>query len=205
MGPFWPLEWEALSRDLRASSCAVGNTFRVIVLETDRLLFRYHEERDRQASYELDAEPRFRHPFEPLELEKARRSFESFLQRRPMMLLATVFKAEDRYIGRCGLYPYLDERDIVVPNTGALALYLHPNYWAMGLGTEAAKAFVAYGFETLGLERIVAGASSKNLASNRVLEKAGLHLVRSGGEGDDGAPAWHDYEILRADAPPSAP
>ena len=47
-------------------------------------------------------------------------------------------------------------------------------FWGRGLATEAARAGVAYGFETLGLERIISIIQPGNTASRRVAEKAGL-------------------------------
>jgi RimJ/RimL family protein N-acetyltransferase len=49
-------------------------------------------------------------------------------------------------------------------------------FWGRGLATEAARASVAYGFETLGLERIISIIQPENHASRRVAEKAGLSL-----------------------------
>ncbi|MCY3647811.1 MAG: GNAT family N-acetyltransferase [Chloroflexi bacterium] len=46
--------------------------------------------------------------------------------------------------------------------------------WGQGLATEAARAALAYGFESLGLVRIFAYAVSTNAASLRVLEKLGM-------------------------------
>ena len=45
-----------------------------------------------------------------------------------------------------------------------------------GIATEAVRAFVAYGFETLPLDRIYASAYANNPASVRVLEKAGFQF-----------------------------
>jgi RimJ/RimL family protein N-acetyltransferase len=45
------------------------------------------------------------------------------------------------------------------------------------LATEAALASVRYGFVTLGLKRIIGLAMPQNVASIRVLEKAGLHYT----------------------------
>ena len=46
--------------------------------------------------------------------------------------------------------------------------------WGQGLVTEAAGAAIAYGFESLGLERIYAYAVTENEASWRVMEKLGM-------------------------------
>jgi RimJ/RimL family protein N-acetyltransferase len=50
-------------------------------------------------------------------------------------------------------------------------------HWGRGYATESARAAVAYGFDEVGLERIVAVALETNVASRRVLEKCGLHEI----------------------------
>jgi RimJ/RimL family protein N-acetyltransferase len=45
--------------------------------------------------------------------------------------------------------------------------------WGRGLATEAALASLEYGFQRLGLPRIIARADPANVASVRVLEKIG--------------------------------
>ena len=47
-------------------------------------------------------------------------------------------------------------------------------FWGRGFATEAARASVNYGFEHLGLERIISIIQPENAASRRVAEKAGL-------------------------------
>ncbi|MCY4393340.1 MAG: GNAT family N-acetyltransferase [Chloroflexi bacterium] len=49
----------------------------------------------------------------------------------------------------------------------------HP-LWGQGLTTEAARAAIAYGFESMGLARIQAVADIRNSASWRVMEKLGM-------------------------------
>ena len=46
-------------------------------------------------------------------------------------------------------------------------------YWGQGLATEAARAVVAFAFDTLKLERLEAGWFCDNPASGRVLQKLG--------------------------------
>ncbi len=57
---------------------------------------------------------------------------------------------------------------------GWIGYCLNRNYWNQGLGTETARALVAFGFERLDLHRIFATCDSDNNASRRVLEKAGM-------------------------------
>jgi RimJ/RimL family protein N-acetyltransferase len=50
-------------------------------------------------------------------------------------------------------------------------------FWGNGYATESARASIAYGFDELALERIVAVALESNTASRRVLEKCGLNEI----------------------------
>ena len=179
----------------------------MIVLETERLLFRPHEEADLDAYCEMMADPEFRRLSggPPLTREAAENSHRSiisgqqaWLQPKPMGLFAAVFKPEGRYIGRCGLYRHMGEDGVVIPGEGVLAYYVARPYWGQGLATEAGRAFIAYGFSNLGLARIVAGANTENLASNRVLQKLGFVWIYTG---EDGGNSYHDYELRNPSLP----
>ena len=50
-------------------------------------------------------------------------------------------------------------------------------HWGRGYATESARASIEFGFEELGLDRIVAVALETNVASRRVLEKCGLEEI----------------------------
>ncbi len=75
------------------------------------------------------------------------------------------------FIGWCGL-KRVPERNF--PDLGYRFL---PKYWGMGYATEAAQRTIEYGFEVLHLEGIFAAALEENIASQKVLEKCGLHFV----------------------------
>ena len=163
------------------------------MLETDRLLFRHHHPADLAPYIAMESDALYRAPQIVHPRAELERSFrETWLVSKPMALLATVFKPDGNYIGRCGLYPFRDEHDEVVPNQASLAFYIARPYWGRGIATEAGRAFVDYGFNTLGLECIHAGANANNKASNRVIEKLGFQWVRSG---EGGGSRWHDYEL----------
>jgi ribosomal-protein-alanine N-acetyltransferase len=57
-----------------------------------------------------------------------------------------------------------------------MGYWLSEQYWGRGIVTEAVKAVTEYAFETFDLSRIWAGVFEWNLASARVLEKAGYTL-----------------------------
>jgi ribosomal-protein-alanine N-acetyltransferase len=67
----------------------------------------------------------------------------------------------------------------------AISYALSAEHWGAGLGTEIAQGLVGVAFEKLGLEEVIAAAYPHNLASRRVMEKAGLRYERDvihGGE-----------------------
>ena len=77
-------------------------------------------------------------------------------------------RAGDRFIGWFCLKYLPDAADIEV------GYRLLPEAWGKGYATEGASTLVRYGFETLGLYRIVGVTHPENAASQRVLRKAGL-------------------------------
>lgn len=81
---------------------------------------------------------------------------------------AIIHKADHKLIGRCGLC-FLDNTPEV-----ELGYLLDKSYWRKGLATEASIASLKYGFEVVKLEKIVAIAQLKNIASRRVMEKVGM-------------------------------
>jgi RimJ/RimL family protein N-acetyltransferase len=74
-------------------------------------------------------------------------------------------------IGDCGLQP-LEHRGPEVE----LGYDFHPRAWGRGLATEAVGAVMRQAFGPLGIERVVAVVKPDHVASQRVLEKAGLRL-----------------------------
>jgi ribosomal-protein-alanine N-acetyltransferase len=171
----------------------------MIHLETERLLFRDHEPLDLEPYCEMESDARYRWPQPVHPRAELERSFErTWLPPKEMALLATVYKPNGRYIGRCGLYPLRGPDDIVIPGAANLAYYLARPYWGQGLATEAARAFVDYGFSRLGLARIEAGMNTRHVASVRIVEKLGFTRIASGGGGGE---TWYQYELRR---PPTA-
>lgn len=74
------------------------------------------------------------------------------------------------FCGECGLRWLEDGSDV------ELSYGLYARFRGRGFATEAARAALAFGTETLGLARIVALSRGDNRASHRVLEKLGMVL-----------------------------
>lgn len=151
----------------------------MVVLESERLLFRDHEPADLDSYCEMEADPEVRRYVggAPRPRAEAERKFRNGLHRpegRCLWMWATVYKPEGRYIGRCGVYPHFG-----TAGEGSLAFYLARAYWGRGLATEAGRTFVIFGFNKLKLSRIVTAVQVGNDASVRVLEKLGFTLFRT--------------------------
>jgi [ribosomal protein S5]-alanine N-acetyltransferase len=91
-------------------------------------------------------------------------------QERGFGFWSLVLKDGGRWIGYCGLR-YL--RDV---DETEIAYGILKEFWNQGLTTEAAHAALRHGFETLGLDRIVAYADPENCPSMRVMEHIGMHF-----------------------------
>lgn len=57
---------------------------------------------------------------------------------------------------------------------GEIGYVINPDYWGMGFATETAKQLIGFGFEQLNLHRIYATCDPRNIASSKVLKKAGM-------------------------------
>ncbi|WP_030161735.1 GNAT family N-acetyltransferase [Glycomyces sp. NRRL B-16210] len=110
------------------------------------------------------------------------------------------FIAEDHdgvFLGWFGLIVLADG-----PAAPSLGYRLRPAHWGRGLATEGGRALVDHAFTHLAAERVTAETMAVNAASRRVLDKCGLHYVRTFHEhfddplpGTEHGEVW--YEITR--------
>ncbi|MBC7817833.1 MAG: GNAT family N-acetyltransferase [Planctomycetaceae bacterium] len=143
-----------------------------IPLETERLIFRDWTAADLEPFHALCSDPgvmQFVGDGEPWSWERT----EQFVARAREMSQTLGFcqwpvihKAESGLIGFCGFVPASDGVEI--------GWRLAKEFWGRGLATEAARAVLKHGFESLGFQRVIATVQSPNLASIRVIEKLGL-------------------------------
>lgn len=54
---------------------------------------------------------------------------------------------------------------------------LHPDYWRQGYASEILPKVLEYGFNILGMDELYAETQMKNVASIKLLEKMGMHVV----------------------------
>ncbi|RWZ54727.1 N-acetyltransferase [Halobacillus fulvus] len=143
-------------------------------LETDRLVLKPYDisqaGRVQQLAGEEDvARTTFvPHPY-PLETAKEWiSSHKEWIESKQAYPLAMMRKEDGELVGTMTLR--VSEKH----QKGELAYWVGKPYWGQGYATEAAQKIVEFGFETLNLHRIWAGAFPENPASTRVMQKCGL-------------------------------
>jgi ribosomal-protein-alanine N-acetyltransferase len=146
-------------------------------LTTPHLVLRAFTEEDVDAMHQILGEEgvlRYFPPTDPPPRDRVHKMVLGLLRHwdeRGYGLWAVESSQDGELMGRCGLQ-YLAELDEV-----EVDFILGRAFWGQGFGTEAARGSVRYGFEELGLARVVGIAHVENRASQRVLEKLGMALV----------------------------
>jgi RimJ/RimL family protein N-acetyltransferase len=113
----------------------------------------------------------------------------AWLHQPPYGERAIALKEGGQVVGACGYVPCLAPFDRLPCFGGSsdarfsaevgLFWALAPEHRGRGYATEAARALLHYGFETLRLRRIVATTSHDNLASAAVMARLGMRVERN--------------------------
>jgi RimJ/RimL family protein N-acetyltransferase len=154
-----------------------------VFLETQRLLLRRFTMADVDDLVNLDADPDVMRfvtggvltSREEIETEFLP-AFLGYYQRyEGFGFWAAVEKATGEFLGWFHFRPRPD----AVPGEIELGYRLRKSAWGKGYATEGSRALIGKGFSEFGVQRVVAEAMAVNTASRRVMEKAGLKLVRT--------------------------
>lgn len=149
------------------------------VLETERLAFRPYTIEDLPLLIEMRSDPEVNRYLGGTRLQNP-----EFLSKRILFYIEAFekfgfasclmkWKETGEIIGSAGLQP-LDGTDEI-----EVGYSLARDYWGRGIGTEAARAWMDFGFREKGLERIVAVAVTENKASQRIMEKIGMSYEKT--------------------------
>lgn len=97
-------------------------------------------------------------------------------------VFAIELKANHKVIGSIGLHhSWINEDDDYKHLKGReLGYVLSKDYWGKGLMPEAIKAVIDYCFKELDYDVLSCGHFDFNHQSQRVIEKLGFHLIKSG-------------------------
>lgn len=148
------------------------------MFETERLIIRRYTLDDLEELIEMRSDPdvyRYLGGLErqnPVEITKRMNFYLDCYEKLGFGMSAMIWKENGENIGGSGLQPLEDTGEIEVGYS------LKKTYWRRGIGYECAHAWLKYGFETAGLERIVAVADEENVGSWRIMEKCGMKFEK---------------------------
>jgi len=151
-----------------------------IILETARLRLRRFTPGDADLLVELDNDPEVMRyltggrptPRAVIEGELLPKIIREYAESPGLGRWAAQDRGGGRFLGWFALAPGR-------PGEAELGYRLRRPVWGDGYATEGSRALVRHAFTVLGLRRVYAETMAVNLASRRVMEKAGLRLVRT--------------------------
>jgi RimJ/RimL family protein N-acetyltransferase len=145
-------------------------------LETQRLILRDFREEDWHDVHQYVSDPEVVKymPFGPNTEEDTKANMQRTFanqkeQPRVHYNFALVNKQNNKVIGGCELSIQNAEN-----KEAMLGYLLNRKYWNQGYITEATRKVIAFGFDQLGLHRIIASCDPANTGSYRVMEKIGM-------------------------------
>ena len=148
-----------------------------VIVQTPRIIIREFEPTELSLLLTLDADTRLIKYVKKRSVDETSQIFKDSLREYKntsgLGRWGMFNPVDSDFIGICMLRP--SDYDI---SSIELGYRLHYKYWGNGIATELTKALVAYGIDKLELKTICAVTHPDNIASQRVLEKAGL--VRNG-------------------------
>lgn len=162
-----------------------------IFLETERLVLRQFTEDDVGNLVELDSDPSVMHfinggrptPRHEIESDILPAFLDYYERFAGYGFWAAIERSSGRFVGWFHFRP----AKAAHPNEVELGYRLRRSAWGNGYATEGSRALIHKGFAELGVQRVVAFTMVVNVASRRVMEKAGLRFVRTFHQ------PWPDY------------
>jgi RimJ/RimL family protein N-acetyltransferase len=153
-----------------------------IFLETERLVLRQFTEDDVDNLVELDSDPEVMRfitggrptPHQEIENEVLPMFLDYYERFSGYGFWAAVEKSTERFVGWFHFRP----AESAQPDEIELGYRLRRSAWGKGYATEGSCALIDKGFAEFGVRRVVASTMVVNVASRRVMEKAGLKFVR---------------------------
>jgi RimJ/RimL family protein N-acetyltransferase len=178
-------------------------------LETGRMYFRQFRVEDAELLFELDGDPavmRFISKGRPTPLPQIQndvlpRFLDYYRHSPPRGFWAAQLRATGEFLGWFHLRP-----DKISPEEMELGYRLRRSAWGRGLATEGSRALLERAFGEWNYAMVSARTLAGNLASRRVMEKAGLQFECDFTYGVDLLPDWTaedrcavKYSVTRAE------
>ncbi|WP_417687323.1 GNAT family N-acetyltransferase [Roseibium sp.] len=147
-------------------------------LETDRLILRRWTDADRFAFAAMNADPEvmryFPSTLNRVESDKLYDKAVLLTQKDGFCFSPVEDKETGEFLGFVGLSVPRFEPELPFDPCVEVGWRLIRKAWGQGLATEAARAWIGFGFETLKLEEIVSFTTITNLPSQRVMQRLGM-------------------------------
>jgi RimJ/RimL family protein N-acetyltransferase len=147
-------------------------------IRTERLVLRNWEERDRELFHRINSDERvmefFPHRRDRAESDAMMDRLAAKIAADGFGFAAAEIAATGKCIGFVGLTGMAGYVPAFADGTIEIGWRLAPEYWGEGYVTEASKAWLAFGFEKLGLDEIVSFAVWNNVRSTAVMERLGM-------------------------------
>ncbi|MAS12540.1 MAG: GNAT family N-acetyltransferase [Nitratireductor sp.] len=181
----------------------------MILLETHRLVLRNWSEEDRPFFHRINSDDMvmeffpFRRNRE--EADAVMDRIRDGIAKNGFGFAAAALKCSGQPIGFIGLHKPSGLTNLP-DGSIEIGWRLAPEYWGKGYVTEAAQAWLAFGFDKLGLEEIVSFAVVHNARSIAVMRRIGMHHDPNGDFDHPGVPESHPhlkrhalYRLTRSD------
>ena len=153
----------------------------IMHLQTDRLILRPFEAGDLKPFSHINADPEVMRFFPaPQTSEETAQMLARWADKQTRYgygFAAVETRHDKQLIGMAGLSRLED--GVPIAPCSEIGWRLTPSAWHKGYATEAARAWLAYGFDTLGLSEIFSFTPRLNLASQRVMQRIGMQHAQA--------------------------
>lgn len=165
------------------------------ILETDRLILRDYEEKDREAYFRLKSDSETMYYLQDIQLfskEEADKDFANVLEdikseNRKFFFFHVELKSSHEQVGSAG-YTVVDCTPLgKIVHAG---YFTYPQFWNHGYATEAFKKVLEFAFLQNDVYRVTTGCLADNAGSERVMIKCGLIKEAEHVEWE-----WHDGKM----------
>lgn len=149
------------------------------MFETNRLILRPMNKTDAEAVFAMRSDENVMRFIRPPQTNRSEAEdwinlVSSRWEKEKIGFCAVIEKASNKFIGWCGLWRLKETGETEV------GYALFREFWGKGFASEAAGAFLEYGFNQLNLEKIVAVANPENLSSQNVMKRLGMKFDYTG-------------------------
>jgi len=143
------------------------------MFETTRLILRPMNKTDAEAVFAMRSDENVMRFIRPPQIRQSEAEdwinlVSSRWEKEKIGFCAVIEKSSNKFIGWCGLWHLKETGETEV------GYALFREFWGGGFASEAAGAFLEYGFNELNLEKVVAVAEPENQASQNVMKRLGM-------------------------------